>query len=117
MNYSQYRKARKMLNECCNFDNGYCLLLDTICSQAISYILLCNWFKEAVLPIDKELETVLLHKPKAKQCVICGKTFISNSNRAKYCSNCSVLQRKRKEAARQRQRYYNSTHLEMPKAL
>jgi len=69
MNYSQYRKARKLLNECCNFDNSHCLLLDTVCPQAISYTLLCNWFKEAILPLDKELSEVLLHKLKAKQCI------------------------------------------------
>lgn len=116
MNYNQYRKARKLSNECCNFDNGRCLILETICIQAISRTLLCKWFKEAVLPLDKELLAELLHKQKAKQCVICGKSFLPASNRAKYCLNCSVMERMHKEAARQRKRY-NSTHLETLKAL
>ncbi len=116
MNYNQYRKARKLLNECCNYDNGQCLMLETICAQSISRTLLCNWFKEAVLPLDKELSATLLHKHKAKQCIICGKSFIAGSNRAKYCFDCSVMERKRKEAARQRKRY-QSTHLEKRQTL
>lgn len=121
MNYNQYSKARKLLNECCNYDNSQCLLLDTVCPQAISYTLLCKWFKEAVLALNKELSAMLLHKQNSKLCVICGKKFLPNSNRAKYCSDCSTLERKRKEAARQRRRYatkrHNSTHLETLKAL
>ena len=117
MNYKQYRRARKMLNECCNYENGRCIMLEMICPQAISRSLLCKWLKEAVLPLDKELSAILLHKQKAKQCLICGKSFIAGSNRAKYCFDCSVIERKRKEAARQRQRYQNSTHLEKLQAL
>lgn len=91
-------------------------MLEIICAQAISRTLLCNWFKDAVLPLDKKLSDTLLHKQKTKQCVICDKPFVSDSNRAKYCLDCSIMERKRKEATRQRNRY-NSTHLETPKAL
>ncbi len=28
MNYPQYRKARKLVRECCNYCDGNCLLLD-----------------------------------------------------------------------------------------
>ena len=28
MNYPQYRKARKLTHECCNYCDGNCLLLD-----------------------------------------------------------------------------------------
>lgn len=59
-------------------------MLEIICAQAISRTLLCNWFKEAVLLLDKKLFVILLHKQKAKQCVICGKQFMLGSNRAKY---------------------------------
>lgn len=111
MNYAQYRKMRKLLHECFNLDNDCCLILDIVCAQSISYTLLCNWFREAVLPLDKELQAALLFKHNLKSCVICGKSFIPNSNRAKYCPICSVMERRRREAARQRRRY--STHLEM----
>lgn len=115
MNYAQYRKIRKLLQECCNLDNGRCLILDSVCAQSISYTLLCNWFREAVLPLDKELQVALLSKHNLKNCVICGKSFMPNSNRAKYCLICSVWERRRREATRQRRRYaekQHSTHLE-----
>ena len=47
MNYPQYRKARKLTHECCNYCDGNCLLLDDgeecVCVQSISYSLLCRW--------------------------------------------------------------------------
>jgi len=117
MNYIQYRKMRKLLHECCNYENGHCLILGCICVQSISYTLLCNWFREAVLPQDRELVDSLLHKSELKSCVICGKRFLPGSNRAKFCPVCSALERRRKEAARQRRRYADmcgkSTHLEV----
>ena len=52
MSYPQYRKARRLTHECCNYCNGNCLLLDDgeecVCVQSISYSLLCRWFKVAV---------------------------------------------------------------------
>ena len=30
MNYPQYRKARKLTHECCNYCDGNCLLLDDV---------------------------------------------------------------------------------------
>lgn len=46
MNYPQYRKARKLVRECCNYCDGNCLLLDDgeecVCVQSISYSLLCR---------------------------------------------------------------------------
>lgn len=49
MSYPQYRKARRLTHECCNYCNGNCLLLDDgeecVCVQSISYSLLCRWFK------------------------------------------------------------------------
>lgn len=54
MNYPQYRKARKLTHECCNYCDGNCLLLDDgeecVCVQSISYSLLCRWFRAAVSP-------------------------------------------------------------------
>lgn len=28
MNYPQYRRMRKLVHECCNYDGGNCILLD-----------------------------------------------------------------------------------------
>ena len=63
MDYRQYRRARRLVHECCNYDVGNCIALDDgeecVCVQSISYSLLCRWFRAAVLPLDRELETAL----------------------------------------------------------
>ena len=59
LNYRQYRKARRLTHECCNYCDGNCLLLDDgeecVCVQSISYSVLCRWFQAAVLPLDATL--------------------------------------------------------------
>ena len=108
MNYQQYRRARRLVHECCNYDCGNCLALDDgeecVCVQSISYSLLCRWFRAAVLPLDKPLETALLYRQDGKRCAICGALFVPQSNRAKYCGECAprmkrigATQRKRKQ--------------------
>ena len=60
-----------------------------------------------MLPLDKELETVLFHRLDAKRCAVCGALFTPSSNRAKYCPECAgrmkrikAAQRKRKQRAK-----------------
>ena len=93
MDYRQYRRARRLVHECCNYDGGNCLALDDgeecVCVQSISYSLLCRWFRAAVLPLDRELETALFHRLDAKRCAVCGALFTPGSNRAKYCPECA----------------------------
>lgn len=60
MDHKQLRRAKKLIRKfCCNYDHGNCLALDDgepcVCVQGISYSLLCNWFRNAVLPADHEL--------------------------------------------------------------
>ena len=66
MDYRQYRRVRRLVHECCNYIDGNCIALDDgeecVCVQSISYSLLCRWFRAAVLPQDKELETALFHR-------------------------------------------------------
>ena len=56
MDYRQHRRARRLVHECCNYDEGNCLLLDDgepcVCVQSISLSLMCRWFRVAVLPLD-----------------------------------------------------------------
>ena len=115
MDYQQYRRARCLVRACCNYDSGNCIALDDgepcVCVQRISNSLLCRWFRAAVLPLDRELHTALLHRGGAKRCVECGALFVPGSNRAKYCADCAKRVRRRKEAERQRKRYRHSTHL------
>lgn len=47
--YAQYRRIRRLVHECCNYDHGNCIALDDgyepcVCVQSISYSLLCKWF-------------------------------------------------------------------------
>ena len=115
MDYLQHRAACRLVHECCNYDNGNCILLDNgepcVCVQSISYSLLCRWFIAAVLPLDGKLEAALLHRADRKRCTKCGGYFLPKSNRGKYCPDCAVKVRRRKESERQRKRYHLSTHL------
>ena len=102
MNYQQYRKARKLTHECCNYCDGNCLLLDDgeecVCVQSISYSLLCRWFRAAVLPLDAALcAEISKSRDEVKRCAVCGAVFTPKSNRAKYCRivRCGCAGRKR----------------------
>ena len=102
MNYPQYRKARKLTHECCNYCDGNCLLLDDgeecVCVQSI---------RAAVLPLDGALYAEIIQsRDSVKRCAVCGAAFTPKSNRAKYCPDCAVRMRRKQEAERQRKRYY-----------
>ena len=101
MDYRQYRRARRLVHECCNYDGGNCIALDDgeecVCVQAISYSLLCRWFRAAVLPLDRELETAL---------------FTPGSNRAKYCPECAPKVHRRQKAECERRRRVQRGQLE-----
>jgi len=121
MDYRQHRRARRLVHECCNYDEGNCLLLDDgepcVCVQSISHSLMCRWFRVAVLPLDGELAAALLYRGSRKRCAVCGAAFVPKSNRGKYCPDCAARVRRRKEAERQRKRYHLSTHLGAVKPL
>lgn len=106
MDYQQFRKMRRMVHSCCNYDGGNCLALDAgeecVCVQSISYSLLCKWFRTAVLPMDRELETALYHRLAAKRCAVCSGQFFPGSNRAKYCPDCAAVMKRTKAAERKR---------------
>ena len=89
MDYRQHQAARRLVHECCNYDEGNCLLLDDgepcVCVQSISLSLMCRWFRVAVLPLDGELAAALLYRGSRKRCAVCGAAFVPKSNRGKYC--------------------------------
>ena len=60
----QLRSVRGLAKRCCNFLDGECLLLDSVCPQYISRSLLCRWFRRAVLPQQPKLEQAILKKGK-----------------------------------------------------
>ena len=107
----QHRAVKKMTRaECANNDCGHCLLLDDgepcVCVQAISYSLLCRYFREAVLPAYKQLygEITREREIELKRCAVCKSTFAAGSNRAKYCPACAGKIRRRQKAESERNR-------------
>ena len=113
MDYRQYRRVRRLVHECCNYIDGNCIALDDgeecVCVQSISYSLLCRWFRAAVLPQDKELETALFHRLNAKKCAVCRALFTPGSNRAKYCPECAARM-KRVNAAKRKRKQREKCH-------
>ena len=68
-----------------------------VCVQGISYSLLCNWFRNAVLPADHELLADVMRERPGKCCAVCGKPVYSSSNRAKYCPACAKQERRKQD--------------------
>ena len=68
LNSKQSAKVRKLARrECCNCVDGNCLLLDggeeCKCVQLISrYGIYCNYFRNAVLPAEKDLYEEILQQ-------------------------------------------------------
>ena len=105
---SQRTRCNRLIKRlCANYDDGNCLLLDDgeacVCPQTISYSLLCRYFRNAVLPADKELYADIF-KQHTYHCAECGAAFVPSSTRQKYCPSCSkkVHRRQKKESARKR---------------
>lgn len=110
----QSRRVNALVRrECCNYDSGNCILLDCTCPQTITYShIICKWFKTAVLPLDKELHIELMKPKNTASCAVCGKDFIKQGNRAKYCDTCRKLVLNKQKAAYIRKRRYNSRKLD-----
>lgn len=114
----QCRRVNSLIRkECCNYDNGNCILLDDgevgVCPQIITYShIVCKWFRLAVLPIDKELYIELTKPKNTANCIICGKEFVKHSNRAKYCTDCRKKVLNRQKAAYIRKRRYECRKLD-----
>ena len=79
---SQSRQINALIKKlCCNYAGGNCLLLDDgeehSCVQCISrYGIYCSYFKNAVLPADKELSAGIIQPINQKRCQICKAGFV-----------------------------------------
>ena len=111
---AQHKRVCSFIRKtCCNYIDGECIALNCKCVQFQSYSVCCKWFRQAVLPQDEVMLAELIGRENKKRCTICGKPFISDSNRAKYCSECSRNERKRKKARNERRyRKRKRGHLE-----
>ncbi len=70
-----------------------------------------------VLPLDKELEAALLHRLGRKRCSMCGNSFYSGSNRAKYCPDCAARMKRISAAERKRGQRAKCHALEAEKSI
>ena len=104
MNDKQLKEARKLIKKrCCNYDQGSCIVLDwsfcNICPQYNSYAVLCKWFRDAVLPNNKELEReIYANQPSKHRCAVCKRRFTPTGPRSKYCPICSQSVRREQQA-------------------
>ena len=94
---------------CCNYVDGNCLLLDDgeehACVQCISrYGIYCNYFKNAVLPADRELFAEIMQPSHQKRCQICKSYFVPKAKNQRYCPSCAAIQKRKKAAERQRRK-------------
>lgn len=93
--------------QCCNHITGDCVACDTKCAQiarmrpgnerADKEPFACPWFRDAVLPLDKDLEATLIAPHDMWKCEMCGVMFAPGSNRSKYCEPCTVKDRQKRQ--------------------
>jgi hypothetical protein len=96
---------------CANYDSHYkeCLPLDGTCYMfCIAYTSspLCKYFKNAVLPLNPELEAVLEGGGKSalKECKFCGSGFVPTGRQA-YCSDACEQKGRRRDTAERTRKY------------
>ena len=106
----QSKKINALIRKlCCNYVDGSCLLLDAgeehACVQCISrYGIYCNYFKNAVLPADRELFAEIMQPSHQKRCKICKSYFVPKAKNQRYCPDCAAVQKRKKAAERQRRK-------------
>ena len=104
----QFCRAKRLIRRlCANYDNGNCLPLDDgepcTCPQFITPVLICKYFRAAVLPADRELCAEVLDSIHGwKRCALCGELFHAKGSRALYCEPCAQKERRRKPCDRVR---------------
>ena len=108
-NIKQANKVKELIKkQCANYIDGQCILLDTNCPQmGCMYSVLCKYFINSVLPLDKALHKALLPDAEEtsglynKVCKYCNKQFTSDKKNEQYCNKC-----KKKARAERNKRYY-----------
>lgn len=129
-----YKSCQKLAeDECANCENGRCLLSDQPCRRhlfnyrykIIDGAINCDYFIDAVLPSDEELNRLIhqileterdlwtedeiaedIVETQLRRCIDCGKHFIPASNRQKRCKACGAKATKSINANSHRQRYW-----------
>lgn len=105
MTERQTRHVRQLIRrQCANYDAGNCLLLDNgetcVCPQSITTALICRYFKEAVLPSDRELYAEVMGSVyNWRRCALCGSSFTPTGNRSIYCQKCAQARTRQRKAS------------------
>lgn len=120
INHEQAKQIHTLVRtQCCNYNDGNCSARDNgqarKCLQMISVTTICDWFTEAVLPLNPELQKdVFKIKDVVKsKCKTCGKPFVPNSNSAKFCKNCVLSARRKTQAEYAKKKRINSRQIEV----
>ena len=103
---SQFKKVKKQVKSCCNYNNGFCCVLDSECAQELTKSLCCTWFRDAVLPDNKALYAEIYNSGEVSKCKLCGKKFVKTGNRQLYCPDCA-----KKNRAEKRRKYNRDNYL------
>ena len=100
----QAKRVNALLRKlCANYDGGNCL--PCVCVQSISkYGIYCNYFKNAVLPVDEGLHAEIMKPTGGKRCVLCRQAFAPRAKNQRYCPACAAKQKRLKAAERQRRK-------------
>lgn len=99
----RFRRLDNLIKQYCSaYYKGNCIFLDDgnerACAQMKSGRVICRYFRWVILPLDMELEEEIYGETGRKKiCVRCGKPYYSESNRSRYCSECSGIVRKNKK--------------------
>jgi len=107
-NIKQANKIKELIKkECANYVGGDCIVLDTNCPQmGCIYSVLCKYFINSVLPLDKDLYKELLPDAEEtsglynKVCKYCNKQFTSDKKNEQYCPKCKDKVKKEKTKLR-----------------
>ena len=104
MTLRQSWAAKRLVKRCCNYGNRACLLLDdgeeVRCPQYSSRSVCCTYFRYVLLkdPGAAAMEAELFHDISSRRCELCGKPYIANGNRAKYCDDCRLIVKRKQQA-------------------
>ena len=105
MSGRQKQEAVRLIDKLCSYnDNGYCLYQDKgekiTCPQSISHSVCCKYFRNVILEVNegKKLKAEIFKDKALKHCSRCGRVFSSNSNRAKYCTDCKAFAHRQQKA-------------------
>jgi len=102
--------ANLLKGHCCNYSTGGQCGIKGVCKQSGCEEIVCVWFKEAVLPLNRALELEInglnisleesqeqTSRIKQKQCDICGKTFTSIARTTTQCPKCTSMNLQKEE--------------------